>query len=213
MGSCATADNSGPDQPALMRGLIRAFVVRLHNGYCCICRQTENTQIRLHGGTVRIWPDGTVIIKHRPYTVSKIIIIKKIITAFVLVSSGWLGEAKVFCSRFCHRGVQLILAYSWARPVVLAGGKITGVMLLFLLFVLFLSFPSSFPIPLFSSPLSLLCLFSLSLGHDTKWPTRVDVSLNPNTVNQYLPPSKVRQNVASTSMELMTLHRRWCDVV
>ena len=28
----------------------------------------------------------------------------------------------------------------------------------------------------------LLCLFSLSLCDDTKWPTRVDVSLNPNTI-------------------------------
>ena len=32
-----------------------------------------------------------------------------------------------------------------------------------------------------SSPL--LSLFSLSLGDDTKWPTRVDVLLNPNTIN------------------------------
>ena len=33
-------------------------------------------------------------------------------------------------------------------------------------------------------PLSslLLSLFSLSLGDDTKWPTRVDVSFNPNTI-------------------------------
>ena len=35
-----------------------------------------------------------------------------------------------------------------------------------------------------SSLLSLLSLFSLSLGDDTKWPTRVVVSLNPNTINQ-----------------------------
>ena len=30
----------------------------------------------------------------------------------------------------------------------------------------------------------LLSFFSLSLGDDTKRPTRVDVSLNPNTINQ-----------------------------
>ena len=30
---------------------------------------------------------------------------------------------------------------------------------------------------------SLLSLFSLSLGDDIKWPTRVDMSLNPNTIN------------------------------
>ena len=40
------------------------------------------------------------------------------------------------------------------------------------------------PCPSLSSPLlSLLSFFSLSLGHDTKWPTRVDVLLNPNTIN------------------------------
>ena len=44
---------------------------------------------------------------------------------------------------------------------------------------LFLSCPS-----LSSPQLSRLSLFSLSLGDDTKWPTRVDVSLNPNTISQ-----------------------------
>ena len=48
-----------------------------------------------------------------------------------------------------------------------------------LVLVLFLPCPS-LPSPL----LSLLSLFSLSLGDDTKWPTRVDVLLNPNTTNQ-----------------------------
>ena len=38
------------------------------------------------------------------------------------------------------------------------------------------------PCPSLSSPmLSLLSLFSFSLGDDTKWSTRVDVSLKPNT--------------------------------
>ena len=42
---------------------------------------------------------------------------------------------------------------------------------------------SFLPCPSLSSPrLSLLSFFSLSLGDDTKWPTRVDVSLNPNTI-------------------------------
>ena len=44
---------------------------------------------------------------------------------------------------------------------------------------LFLSCPSlSYPL------LSFLYFFSLSLGDDTKWPTRVDVSLNSNTISQ-----------------------------
>ena len=42
------------------------------------------------------------------------------------------------------------------------------------------------PCPSLSSLLlSLLSLFSLSLGDNTKWPTRVDMSLNPNTINLY----------------------------
>ena len=42
------------------------------------------------------------------------------------------------------------------------------------------------PVPhssLFSLSSPLLSLFSLYVGEDTKWSTRVDVSLNPNTIN------------------------------
>ena len=97
----------------------------------------------------------------------------------LLNRKGWMGMAKVLCI-LRHRVVQLKLAYSWARPPVLVAGKSRGGMFLFLhsFLILFLPFPS------FSSPpLTLLSLFSLSLGDDTKWPTRVDVSLNPNTIN------------------------------
>ena len=97
---------------------------------------------------------------------------------------GWLGVAKVSCI-LRHRGIQLILGCSWARPTILMAGKGRGGMFLFLLvsslsfLFLFLLWPSlSFPL------LSLLSLFPLSLGDNTKWPTRVDVSLNPNTNNQ-----------------------------
>ena len=66
-------------------------------------------------------------------------------------------------------GVYLILAYSWARPAILIAGKgrggnvsISSVSPLSFL-ILFLPYPS------FSSLLmSLLSLFSLSLGDDTK---------------------------------------------
>ena len=37
------------------------------------------------------------------------------------ILTGWLGEAKVSCI-LRHRGVQLILVYSWARPVILVAG-------------------------------------------------------------------------------------------
>ena len=38
---------------------------------------------------------------------------------------GWLGEAKVSCISH-HWGIQLRLAYSWARPAILAAGKDRG---------------------------------------------------------------------------------------
>ena len=80
---------------------------------------------------------------------------------------GWSGGAKVSCI-LRHRGVQLILAYSWARPAILVAGK--GRWGIFL-FLLFLHFHSCFFLPcpsLSSLLLSLLSLFSLSLGDDTK---------------------------------------------
>ena len=95
---------------------------------------------------------------------------------------GWSGGAKVLCILH-HWGVQLILAYSWARPAILVVGKGRGGMFLFLLFLHFHSCSSFFPVPLFHLLYSLFYLFSLSLGDDTKWPSRVDVSLNPNTIN------------------------------
>ena len=61
-----------------------------------------------------------------------------------------------------HRGVKLILAYSWARPAILVAGKGrgggVGGMFLFLLFFYFHSCSSFFPVPLFHV---LYCLFSL----------------------------------------------------
>ena len=100
---------------------------------------------------------------------------------------GWSGVVKVSCI-LRHRGVQLILAYSWERPAILVAGKSRGGMFLFLLFLHFHSC-SSFPSPL----LSLLSLFSLSLGDNSKWPTRVDVSLNTNAINHSLRYSQGRQ--------------------
>ena len=39
----------------------------------------------------------------------------------VPASVGWSGGAKVSCI-LCHRGVQLILAYSWVRSAILVAG-------------------------------------------------------------------------------------------
>ena len=67
---------------------------------------------------------------------------------FKYIERGWSGGAKVSCI-LCHRGVQLILAYSWARPAILVAGKGWGGMFLFLLFLHFHSCSSFFPVLLF----------------------------------------------------------------
>ena len=73
----------------------------------------------------------------------------------------------------CHRGVQLILAYSWARPAILAAGKGRGGIFLFLQCLHFHSWFLFLPCPPLSSPLLyLLSLYPLSLGDNTKWATK-----------------------------------------
>ena len=65
-----------------------------------------------------------------------------------LLPWGWSGVAKVSCILH-HWGIQLILAYSWARPAILVAGKSRRGMFLFLLFLHFHSCSSFFPVPLF----------------------------------------------------------------
>ena len=77
---------------------------------------------------------------------------------------GWLGGAKVSCI-LRYRGVQLILAYSWARPAILVAGKGRGWMFLFLHFH---SCSSSFSIPLFHLFYYLFYLFSPFLWETTQ---------------------------------------------
>ena len=61
----------------------------------------------------------------------------------------WLGDAKVsFILR--HRGAQLILAYSWARPAILVAGKGRGGCFYFFCFFTFI------PVPLSSLSLSFI---------------------------------------------------------
>ena len=83
---------------------------------------------------------------------------------------GWSGGAKVLCILH-HWGVQLILAYSWARLAILVVGKGRGGMFLFLLFLHFLHFHSCssfFPVPLFYLLYSLFYLFSPFLWETTQ---------------------------------------------
>ena len=73
---------------------------------------------------------------------------------------GW-GKGVVYLA---SPGVQLILAYSWARPAVLAAGKVEGDCFYFFCFFTIIHFHFSL-VPSLSSPLlSLLSLFSLSLS-------------------------------------------------
>ena len=83
------------------------------------------------------------------------------------ISLGWSGGAKVSCI-LCHWGVQLILAYSWARPAILVAGKGREVMFLFLLFLHFHSCFSFFPVPLFHLFCYLFCRFSPFLWETTQ---------------------------------------------
>ena len=79
--------------------------------------------------------------------------------------SGWSCDVKVSCI-LCHLGVQLKLAYIWARPAILVAGKGRGGMFLFLLFLHFHSCSSFFPVPLFH----LLCYPSyLFLPFSGRW--------------------------------------------
>ena len=80
---------------------------------------------------------------------------------------GWSGGAKVLCILH-HWGVQLILAYSWARPAILVVGKGRGGMFLFLLFLHFHSCSYFFPVPLFHLRYSLFYLFSPFLWETTQ---------------------------------------------
>ena len=94
-----------------------------------------------------------------------------LVLKFIIVHSstcwGWSGGAKVLCILH-HWGVQLILAYSWARPAILVVGKGRGGMFLFLLFLHFLSCSSFFPVPLFHLLYSLFYLFSPFLWETTQ---------------------------------------------
>ena len=74
---------------------------------------------------------------------------------------GCSGMAKVSCILH-HQGVQLILAYSWERG---RGGGNVFISSVSSLLDLFLFLPCPF---LSSPPLSLISLFSLPLGDDTK---------------------------------------------
>ena len=94
-------------------------------------------------------------------------LINYLINFVSLNSRGWSGGVKVLCILH-HWGVQLILAYSWARPAILVVGKGRGGMFLFLLFLHFHSCSSFFPVPFFHLLYSLFYLFSPFLWETTQ---------------------------------------------
>ena len=82
-------------------------------------------------------------------------------------SRRWLGVAKVLCILH-HRGVQLRLAYSWARPAIFVAGKVEGECFYFFCFYTFI------PVYIFSLSLSFISstgtIFSISfLPFSGRW--------------------------------------------
>ena len=76
----------------------------------------------------------------------------------------------------------------WARQAIHVAGKGFGDFFISSLTFLFHFIPRTS----LSSPLLLLqSHFSLSLGDDAKWPTRVDESLSPKTINQGIFPCQI----------------------
>ena len=73
---------------------------------------------------------------------------------FYFCDQGWSGMAKVSCI-LTHRGVQLILAYSWARPAIRVAGKGRGECVFFFFFGFF---------PFILVPLSFLSLSFISFS-------------------------------------------------
>ena len=85
----------------------------------------------------------------------------------------------------CHQGVQLILAYSWARPAILVAGKGREVIYFFCFFT-FIPVPlSSLSLSFISSAISSVSFLPFS-GRRHKMTHDVDVSLNPNTIKRLI---------------------------
>ena len=112
---------------------------------------------------LKLWSCAMIV-----YTcISRLLVLQGINFGLYYYFRGWWGGAKVLCILH-HWGVQLILAYSWARPAILVVGKSRGGMFLFLLFLHFHSCSSFFPVPLFHLLYSLFYLFSPFLWETTQ---------------------------------------------
>ena len=95
---------------------------------------------------------------------------------------GWLGEAKVSCI-LRHRGANWYWLIVGQGLLSLQQVRVEGECFYFFCFFTFIIFLS--PLSLFHLFYYLFCLSSpFSLGYNTNWLTRFDVSCNPNSVNQ-----------------------------
>ena len=127
--------------------------IRWYKTICIFCAiwlssigsiQTRCSPLQLYGKFSR---KHILVFKHKPlfknYFNKSCLPWKCIHYSYVWLSLwGWSGVAKVSCI-LRHWGVQLILAYSWAKPAILVAGKGRGGMFLFLLFLHLYSFPLS----------------------------------------------------------------------
>ena len=116
-----------------------------------------------------LWPMGLLFSENRRcFTIMELIIYKECkaffsrkiwdntVNSALRTTWGWLGVAKVLCI-LCHWVIQLILAYSWARPAFLVAGKGGGGVFLFLLFLHFHSCSlSSLSLSFISSTISFI---------------------------------------------------------
>ena len=126
------------------------------------------------------------------------------------VGNGWVRQR---CRVSCVTGVS-----NWYWLTVghgLLSSKqvwVEGECFYFFCFFTFIHFPLS---PSFSSPLlSFLFLISLSLGDDTKWPIRIDGTLNPSTMSNDTVMSSQWRTSAMELPALLKIHvHKWCQIM
>ena len=141
---------------ALFAGMIRKNIISLSSAeiakkvlkITCFFQHTAKTLIRMCGSIQTDPSLCHIILNPIFFDMASITTIMLLMTSLNFINNtlelrdgcmlyrGWSGGAKVSCI-LCHRGVQMILAYSWARPAILVAGKGRGGCFLFHLFLHF----------------------------------------------------------------------------
>ena len=123
----------------------------------------------------------------------------------------WLGVVEVLYI-LRHRGIQLILVYSWARPAVLVARKGRRGMFLFLLFLHFHSCSSFFPVPLLYLLYYLFYLVSPFFWETTQSDPQ-GLSLNTNTIKKNISGpscSKLTASLVNDSLKFTSSDMQVC---